>query len=97
MRVTTLVALLLLATALPLNAADKLNIPVEVSPCTVITLPDGSKACEPPKVSQVIVPGCIWVTIRENGVEKQILVCTPPRESKPPEAPRTPPTPVGGY
>ena len=88
---------LIATTALPTWAAEKLNIPIEVSPCTVITLPDGSKACAPPKVSQVIVPGCIWVTIRENGVERKVLVCTQPRESKPPEAPRTPPTPVGGY
>ena len=96
MRVTTLVALLLLATALPLNAADKLNIPVEVSPCTVITLPDGSKACEPPKVSQVNVPTCIWVTIRENGVKRKVLVCTQPRPPNPPSIPRTP-KPRGGY
>ena len=96
MRLTPLLAFIVLLPT-PMWGADKLNPPTEVSPCTVITLPDGSKACEPPKVSQVIVPGCIWVTIRENGVEKQILVCTPPRESKPPEAPRTPPTPVGGY
>jgi hypothetical protein len=89
-----LLSLTLLPT--PVWAASKPNIPVEVNPCTVITLPDGSKACEPPKVSQVIIPECIWVTVREDGVERKILVCTPPRESKPPEVPRTP-IPVGGY
>lgn len=89
-----LLSLALLPT--PTWAATKLDIPIEVNPCTVIALPDGSKACEPPKVSQVTIPGCIWVTIRENGVERKILVCTQPRSQNPPEAPRTP-SPAGGY
>jgi hypothetical protein len=36
----------------PVCAADKLNIPIESTPCKTIALPDGSKACEPPKVTQ---------------------------------------------
>ena len=95
MRLTPLLLSLALLPA-PAWAATKLDIPVEVNPCTVITLPDGTKACEPPKVSQVIVPNCIWVTIRENGVERKILVCTQPRPPKKPDIPRTP-KPLGGY
>lgn len=47
-------SLLLSLTLLPMPtwAADKLDAPIEITPCTTVTLPDGSKACVPPKVSQ---------------------------------------------
>ena len=79
----------------PAIAVDKLNPAIEVTPCVVIILPDGSKACAPPKVSQA--PACIRMEVREKGkFVKYIWVCTPPREPKT-EPKKDEPKSVGGY
>lgn len=81
----------------PTWAAAKLDIPIEVTPCTVITLPDGSKACEPPKVSQAL-PVCLRVTVRKAGkFVKYIWVCDPPRSPKPEPKKETQKRSAGGY
>ena len=82
---------------LPLQAAKTLDIPIESVPCKTVLLPSGGRACVPPKVSQVIVPNCFWVTIREGKKDRVILVCAKPRSLKVlPQETRTP-RPAGGY
>jgi hypothetical protein len=90
------IALSALIFPMPLVAADKLNIPVEVAPCTIVTLPNGTKMCVPPKVAK---NDCIKVTVKEEGKpDKTIWICDKPRDKKP-ETPKpaTTPKPAGGY
>lgn len=91
-----LVSLILLPT--PVWAAKTLSAPIESEPCVTINLPSGGTACVPPKVSQVIVPNCIWVTIREGKNSRKIKVCEQPRPKKEvPTPPRVPKSVVRGY
>ena len=92
------IALLAIATtAFPSYAAHKLNIPIEQTPCKTITLPDGSKACEPPKVSQAS-SGCIRVTVTQGGkFVKYIWVCEKPRTPKAEKPKPANEKPKGGY
>jgi hypothetical protein len=90
-----LLSLALLPT--PVWAAKTLDTPIQSEPCKIVVLPDGQQACEP-KTSQVIIPGCTWVTVRQKGKrDRKLLACAPPREKRQVPQPSPRPLPVGGY